>query len=325
VSGLTGDPTGSAPLRVLYVAGWGRSGSTLVSRVVGAATGFVWVGELKLLWERSLAEGGMCGCGAAFRECPFWEAVAAAAWGGFDGVDPAAADDFKRRYLRARAALPLVDRRTRSAIESDPAAREHLDALEGLYRAAAQHAGASVVVDSSASPSYADALAAHAGLDVRILHLVRDPRGVVYSWSKRDVLNPPVAGRPTQMATRYPPPATVFLWGLSNDGTDRLAARTGLPYLRVRYEDFVASPRATAARIVAFAGEPAADLPFSDERTVALPTVHSNAGNPMRFSTGDVPIVLDEEWRRALPRPTRTLTTVATVPLLRRYGYAVRA
>jgi hypothetical protein len=41
---------------VLYVAGTGRSGSTLLARVLGEADGFVAAGELRYVWQRGLVE-----------------------------------------------------------------------------------------------------------------------------------------------------------------------------------------------------------------------------------------------------------------------------
>jgi len=49
--------------RVLYILGWGRSGSTVLGNILGEIDGFFSAGELHYLWERSLVEGRACGCG----------------------------------------------------------------------------------------------------------------------------------------------------------------------------------------------------------------------------------------------------------------------
>ena len=50
-----GAPAGSPdPVRVLYVAGAGRSGSTVLANLLGEVPGFVSVGEVRFLWERGL-------------------------------------------------------------------------------------------------------------------------------------------------------------------------------------------------------------------------------------------------------------------------------
>jgi len=66
---------------VVYVAGSGRSGSTILERVLGQMPGFVNVGELIDLYRRP-PEGERCGCGLAFTACPFWLGVGKRAFGG---------------------------------------------------------------------------------------------------------------------------------------------------------------------------------------------------------------------------------------------------
>ena len=75
-------------MKVLYVAGSGRSGSTIVDNILGQLDGVGRVGEVRFLWERGMLEDRTCGCGAAFSACPFWRAVLERAFGGPAGVDP---------------------------------------------------------------------------------------------------------------------------------------------------------------------------------------------------------------------------------------------
>jgi hypothetical protein len=42
----------------------------------------------------------------------------------------------------------------------------------------------------------------------------------------------------------------------------------------------------------------------------------------MRFTTGRIPIRLDEKWRTAMPAGQRRVVTALTLPLLSHYGYA---
>ena len=58
--------------KVLYIAGWGRSGSTILDNVLGQVDGFFSAGELMFLWRRGLIEGRLCGCGRPLRDCDVW-------------------------------------------------------------------------------------------------------------------------------------------------------------------------------------------------------------------------------------------------------------
>ena len=69
---------------VLFVAGAGRSGSTLLSSVLGQSTGVVDVGEVWKMWRLRQEPDRFCGCGSRLDACPFWEAVATASPGLYD-------------------------------------------------------------------------------------------------------------------------------------------------------------------------------------------------------------------------------------------------
>ena len=72
---------------VLFIGGLGRSGSTLLDRMLGRLDDVWSVGELVHLWERGLKENNRCGCGQPFADCQFWDRVGEVAFGGWDRLD----------------------------------------------------------------------------------------------------------------------------------------------------------------------------------------------------------------------------------------------
>ena len=50
-------------------------------------------------------------------------------------------------------------------------------------------------------------------------------------------------------------------------------------------------------------------------------TTHGVAGNPSRFTTGAVPLKLDDAWREAMRPADRRLVTAITAPLAYHYRY----
>ena len=70
------------PVKVLYVAGLGRSGSTILANTLGQVEGFFSGGELNFIWKHALIENRLCGCGRPSRECPFWGPVFNGEFGG---------------------------------------------------------------------------------------------------------------------------------------------------------------------------------------------------------------------------------------------------
>src|ERR1700704_6679072 len=80
----TGDPMAEhAPgrVRVLYIAGTGRSGSTLLANILGQVDGIFNAGEVRYIWERGMLENRLCGCGRRFADCPVWTEILSEAFG----------------------------------------------------------------------------------------------------------------------------------------------------------------------------------------------------------------------------------------------------
>jgi len=309
---------GPSPTRVAYVGGWGRSGSTLLDRILGRVPGFVSVGELRMIWRRGLVGNATCGCGRAFRDCPFWTEVGERAYGGWDTVDVDEVMRLRNSLDRGWSTLALASPVLPGSWSSRLARYEGY--LSPLYASIAETAGASVVVDSSKLPSHAFILRRMDGVDPRVIHLVRDARGVAFSWQK-DVVKDPNTG---EKMIVYRPWSAAVRYDLYNAMTSFLRT-AGLPYQRVRYEDLVASPEPTVRRIVEHvAPEASPDLSFIDGDTVALGVDHTVGGNPMRFTQGAMQIRRDESWRTKLPSSDRAWVSALTAPWLARYGYRVR-
>lgn len=308
------DPSPARPA-VLYIGGSGRSGSTLLERLLGAVPGVAALGEVVHLPLRGLVLGQTCGCGEPLASCPFWGPVGEEAFGGWASVDGQEWRDLQHRVDRNRF-LPLL------AVPTDPGFRadlaEHVRRLGLLYRAAATVSGASVVVDSSKHASTAFALR-HLDLDLHVAHIVRDPRGVAYSWTKEVARPETVDGE--EMPT-YSPASAAAWWDAFNVMLAALRA-TGTPVHRLRYEDLLADPAGTLRALLTPTGLPLApgwDDFLTPEGAVLGPS-HSVAGNPMRFRTGTIPLRHDDAWRRSLPARDRRVVTALSAPLLLAYGY----
>jgi hypothetical protein len=298
---------------VLFIGGSGRSGSTLMARLLGDVDGLVSAGELRYVWERGFGENHLCECGQPFRRCPFWAEVADRAFGGFTAVDTAAVSRHQTAVDRIRYVPEHLWRASRTRTF-----RRHLheleQVLEPLYAAILDVSRARVVVDSSSDPTYGFVLRSIDPLDVRIVHLVRDSRAVAYSWT-RSKRRPEIAGRTVYMRRRSPIQSAVH-WDVHNLLLELLAARDRNA-LRIRYEDLVADPHEhvrTICRVLGVAG---------DASSAGRPR-HSISGNPVRFEAGPLRVQLDDEWTHALATGDRRLVTLTTAPLLVRYGYLTR-
>jgi hypothetical protein len=168
-----------------------------------------------------------------------------------------------------------------------------------------------VIVDSSKSPTYAYILGRVPGIELSVVHLLRDPRATSYSWSVD----------PHFHRTRGP--AFGARWTLWNLELEALAARRRSRFLRLRLEDFVDSPVPETRRVLRLVGADDADLPFVDARTACLPAHHMIEGHASRFETGVVPIRPSTTWRARLSTRRELSTSLFASPLQLLYGYPV--
>lgn len=310
-------PVTPGPIDIVYIAGVGRSGSTLLELILNQLDGFVAVGELRYIW-RVFKDNHRCGCGTEIRQCPFWTAVVEHVFGGFQQFDPAEILDLRlavdRIWRNPQTAFP----RLRSRRYKERAAA-YGALLDRLFEAIRQVSGARYVIDSSKHPSHGALLLGRDALRTHLIHLVRDSRAVGYSWRRR-YLRPEIHWKNEYMPV-FSPAYMLLDWYIETTFNHLLLVRRD-DVLEIRYEDFVTAPQATVARLVDHVGaavSPAASFTAPDR--VVLGTNHTVAGNPLRFRQGALTIRPDLEWQREMGCSHRALITAATWPYLRRYGY----
>lgn len=313
--------TPNGRVKVLYIAGYSRSGSTMLDSILGQIDGFFSTGELYYVWNRNVLDNTVCGCGIPFRECQVWRGVFECAFGGIDAAD--AREMIRLRELNTRTRhLPLVlvpwgRRLLASRLEG------YLGRLEKLYRAIQHSTGCRVVVDSSKVPLYGYLLNTIPTIDLYVVHLIRDPRAVSYSWLKKRLL-PPLPGKvgPIYM-DRYSSIKSSMLWNITNVAVEMFWRRQSKRYLMLRYEDFVDRPQESLQRILELVHEQdrGFSLPFGAERTIELDINHTTSGNPSRFRTGTLELRPDKEWVARMSLKDKVLAAVSTLPLLFRYKY----
>jgi hypothetical protein len=304
---------------VLFIAGFGRSGSTLLDRLLGSTTGFHSGGELGGVWSQGLVADRLCSCGVRFSSCPFWQAVGSDSFSSLRADDVAAIADYLFSIFPARKMWRILSRRGRRDMVSS-APPGFFDVMARLYQGVQDLSTCQAIVDSSKLATYLLLLAQISSVNVHVVHLVRDPRAVAHSWLRPLVADPD--GRSSM--PRFGAVKSAVLWLIMNAAVEWIAWRMGLSYVRVRYEDLVKDParivgqlRAEVLRDTELEVEETGHLDIED---IDLGLVHSISGNPMRFRQGRMPIVEDADWK-AGPRGRRAIVAAITFPLRWRYGY----
>ncbi|HKI86393.1 MAG TPA: sulfotransferase [Thermoanaerobaculia bacterium] len=306
-------------VKVVYIAGTGRTGSTLVARVLGQLPKMVAIGEVRHLFRQgllTLPPEIRCGCGQAFSLCPFWRDVR---------------ERLERRVEDLPAELAFAQTSAPDRIRDVPwffsplrsrrfsdRLRRYRHLLLSLYRSVLDSTGAEVVIDESKHLAPLYLLAQCEDVELYVLHLVRDARGVAYSWSKQ--LRRPEFKDEDRYMYRYSVLRTSGSWLYRNCGAEFVRS-FGTPYARIRYENVIEHPRAVLLDALGALGLPTDGLEALGRDRVFLGEDHIPAGNPSRFQRGETLLRLDDAWMRELSAGQRRLVTGLTWPLLARYGY----
>lgn len=308
--------------KVIYIVASHRSGSTLLGNLLGEMPGFLSVGELRFLFQAAAAGGSHpCGCGAPVRECRVWAPVLARL--AEEGFDPAMVHALQQQFSPVRHSWRQLPQLLRKG-EQAPPVTSYGRALGQLYRAVVDVSGADVVVDASKEPTDAAVVARLTGVRAALVHVVRDPRGVVLSARERA---DPRFREDRDPVERPDPRLSVKVtgsWVIDQLATAALLSRLATPSVRIRYEDFVAQPETTLRKVVSRIGEPWPGSPVDAARHVHFSVNHTVSGNSSRFRQGPTELRLDDRWMRRLPTLDRRVSTALALPLLARFGYLRR-
>jgi hypothetical protein len=298
----------TTPLTVLYIGGTGRSGSTVLDRVLGAVDGVTSVNETYRLLIDLYEDPGLCSCGRPPDRCAFWSQILARIDAGPETGRRMLAH--QKRFNQTRHFGAVLA----GAYDDLPAFQDYLAWLGDLYHAIAAQAGTRVIVDSSKVATMALILSKVPGIDLRAVHLVRHPVAVAKAWTRPKFDPSKQADMPVQPVWK-----SALRWRLRNRNCARLAGC--VPVHRLRYEAFTADPAGETAKLIAaIAADVHPGVTFQ-ERAVDLDATHSLAGNPDRHASGWT------EIRPAAPLDApfalRALAWALTWPDAGRMGYGM--
>jgi hypothetical protein len=300
---------------LIYILSNGRSGSTLLDMLLGSHSTIWSLGEAQILpWE--VRENRLpCGCGKLVEKCNFWQPVLSKIPLN-QGEYPI--EYFREKHTGGRAVrwkyLHQIFKRSPSK-KLQPAIDEY-GRLNATYfrvvrEAAQEYAGQNInwLVDAS-KDVYRLFWLQHSGyFNLRIIHLVKDPRAFVYSMVKKLL---PVANRKVvRFVGRWLFENGLYAYYCRNN---TLVSQTKL----LQYETFASNPQTTMDALGHWLGLEFPDLASQNFRQKEN---HAIAGNPMRWQSTQ--IFLDEKWRQSLPASYARFIWATTCPLARKLGYPI--
>jgi len=302
-------------LQVVYIMGFGRSGSTLLDLLLGQSPAIVAVGELGALSRRVWEHDEFCSCGQPVQSCDFWH-EAVQRW----RAHPAfvSFEEYRRLQDRFESLSAILDHQWRR-LPARADFKAYGEQTQALLQAVAAVGGRRVIVDSSKLPGRSLALSLIPEIRLRAIHLVRDGRGVAWSLSKpykvdrAAGIERPLPRRPvTRTALRWSAVNAASEWvGRGLDPADRM---------RLRYEDLVADPGRALGEIGAMIGVDLDSVVTKLQAGQPITAKHEVAGNRLRMK-GGVSLRTDQEWLAKMPSRQQRLFQWLCQPLQRRYGY----
>ena len=193
--------------QVVLIAGSGHGGTTISNMILGQHPGIMATGKLRDFPEGGLfIDGNICSCGEPALSCPFWSEV--------------------RTRFQPFQARPEQER------------------IPRLFRIISELSGRPLVGDVTHNVGYAQTLVATPGIDLYLVHVVRDGRGVVWSRIRKDLR----IGRLEETGSLDRLRRVVRVsrrWAWHRRRFARLARQLGSKAVTISYENLCRDPGAT--------------------------------------------------------------------------------
>ncbi|HKH87840.1 MAG TPA: sulfotransferase [Acidimicrobiales bacterium] len=298
-------------MKVVYVAGSMRSGTTLMAGLLGSYAGALTVGEINNLWFVA-PTGQKCSCGEASDECDVWGPVLAHFEG---GRTPVEYHKLRKQVERQRRLRELVSLRHRRESEWPTDVSEYVAMLRDVVASIEKTTGASTIVDSSKTAPGLALMRLAVGDQISVLHLLRDPRGVAYSEHRHVHATDELTSRPPLVRPLF---RSAMDWDTGNLEC-WLVGRVCAVYHRVWYEDLCSDPRGVLNSVGEALGLGSYPLGGTGDELV-LSAGHVLSGNPSRVGPQSRRITADDAWRQGLSPPEALAVALLTWPVKRALG-----
>lgn len=309
-------------INLIYVASIGHSGSTLLESILGAHSQIATCGEIHI-WPHEIADRGVmpCGCGESVLDCSFWNSMK-------QRINPLQQQSPSIHFFREQhnaghtIRLNRIKEFGQSTVSPKIAqqiqtyGQNNYEVYAAFLKEMEQLEGHKFnwVVDASKDPYRLLWLARSGLFNIKVLHVVKNPRAFAYSMIKRLPKN-----EINLFHKRFYETLRQSLkWSIENYLIDIVAQNHLNPadYLLVNYEQLASNPSETFRTVCNTVG---CDFEIQAVENFREGSLHTIAGNPMRYQSGG--IYLDEKWKNLLPNFNRIVAEIATSINRKQYGY----
>jgi hypothetical protein len=282
---------------IIYIMGYGRSGSTLLDIILGNNPKIESLGEVAFYYNKYMDQDNLCSCSKSLSNCQFWSQVNMkhAIY-----VFPLKPWDLYSFICKVEniLSLPLLIFNL-LPFRTVEGYRKH---MQGFFRAVMETSGRKVLIDSSKSTrtkiGRPVAMKKICGFDIKIIHLVRDGRGIMFSRLKGKNQLLEKGMNDDKWAGPYFATISWLITNLTSLLVEFLYFRGKT--LRVNYEDIVSNYKQEIQRISRFIGVNLDNVIETIEQNMELKVGHNVGGNRIRLEK-KVTLKKDFEWQDKLP------------------------
>ncbi len=295
-------------IKLIYLAGTTRSGSTLLTSLLAEFNDCVTVGEPVHLWNPSISEN-YCSCGNKYQDCVLWGRILR---------EHFQADGFQEIQPSLHSPMHIIQSICILLGFKGFINPEYLELIKKLYASICAVSEAKIIVDESKFLPYLFVLTQTRYFDIHVIHILRDPRATAFSWkrAKKHVWGSMMTTLPWHVSARRWA-AEQFLFWISNCFVSKEK------YTQVRYEDFIEKPKMTLDRIVSRTGLKGASPFISDHQFAITHENHLVASNPSAPKPGINTLYQDLEWQTNMPGWAKMVVTLICWPMMLVYGYPI--
>lgn len=261
--------------KVVLIVGSAHGGTTILNMVLGQHPQIFATGKLRDFPHGSLfTEDNVCSCGAAAQTCPFWSEI--------------------REQYR-----PIQDMPDQQKIPR-------------LFEIISRVSGLPFVCDVSHNVGYAQQLANTSGIDLYLVNVIRDGRGVVHSRIRKDYR---IGRLKSSLRCRIKRVFTVsrrWLWQRREFA--RLNKRLGSKAVYIQYEELCRDPHAALRPVGDCLGLDFDEIGKSLGDGQPFKRVpHLIRGNEVLRSGSNIVLRHDTAYRKAMPWMDRTIFRLAAL------------
>jgi len=276
--------------------GAGRCGSTILSIILGSHPDIETVGEIKtwpkhkgLPRDRNINE----------ENYKFWEKILKEYMK--KDAYPLDFNSLEHIYSEIENHLKILSHLL-GRIDTETL-NHYLHHIHNLLLSIQKVSGKKVILDSSKNICRAYTLLSSNIFNIKVIHLIRDPRGTVWSFMKKGL------EQETKNTLR-----AIFDYILLNGTSTLIRYMFSDKVIKIKYEDLIKEPTEIIKKILCNLNLDDGNVAEMVENGAEFDVNHLIDGNRIRKNK-NIRFIPDEGWKKNLPLSQRIITTILALPI----------